>query len=298
MFRHTPQSHFDDLAILSDERHEIRNRSKCCNIQIIRVEPLLLHLPKRLYEFEGDTDPREFLVRIGAVHTMRIDHCVCRRQCTSREMVIGDDNVHPRIQFRNCLYGRNSAVNGNEQVAPLCGELLKCPAVETIPLREAVRNIVGDPASECANILHKQCGRGHPVHVVIPIDDNLLPGVNRVQNAPHSFLHISHEKRIMKRLLLWMQESPRSLCRMYPSIPENLSNERCSSNFSCECISLRRFFPYNPFFQHGSPYNSKRACPWTGSLLYPSTAAGFAAGRRSVRLRSSIQSWLAMKMEE
>ena len=104
----------------------------------------------------------------------------------------------------------------------------------------------------------------------------------------------------MERRILRMQEGARLFLRTYSPMPENLPDDRRDPKLVCKDRSLCRILVHNPFFQHGLPpfRNSKRACHGTGSLLYPSTAAGFAAGRRSVRFLSSIQSWLAMKMEE
>mgnify|MGYP001641463078 CR=1 FL=1 len=138
-------------------------------------------------------------------------------------------------------------------IAPLCRDLPERRSVDPIALREAIRDVVGDLAAECTDVLHEQCGRGHPIHIVIPIDDNPLSAMNRLQNALHSLLHVHHEKRIMKRLVLRMQEGTCRLCRAYPSVPKDLSDDRRRTNLACERGSLCRFLVHNPFFQHRLP---------------------------------------------
>ena len=230
---------------------------------------------------------------------MRIDHGIGGRERAPREMMIGDDDVHPLIHLRNRLYGRDAAVHRDEEITPLRCNLLQCRTVDPVSLRKTVRDVVGDRTAERTDILHQKRGRGHTVYIVVSVDNNLLSAANRTHDPFGRLLHIPHQKGIVERLILRMEKCLCRLRRFDPAMPQNLSDDWCSPKCVCECISLRSLLVHNPFFQHSlPPSNRKRACHGTGSLLYPSTAAGFAAGRRSVRLRSSIQSWLAMKMEE
>ena len=94
----------DDLAVLSDERHEIGDCSERSNIQIIGIEALFLDLPQRLHEFERDADARKILVRVGTVRAVRVDDCIGGRQDTARQMVVGDDDVHRPIHLRHNIH--------------------------------------------------------------------------------------------------------------------------------------------------------------------------------------------------
>ena len=58
--------------------------------------------------------------------------------------------------------------------------------------------------------------------------------MNRLLYTHHGFFHISHERGIMERLILRMKEGLRIFCRAYPSVPEDLTNDRFGSDIACE----------------------------------------------------------------
>ena len=102
---HSRKSHLDDLAVLTDERHEIGDGTERDDVHILRIAPLLLRLPKCLHEFERDTDTREFFERIGTINTVGIEDSIDRRKFRPRQMMIGDDDVHRPVHLRHYVHG-------------------------------------------------------------------------------------------------------------------------------------------------------------------------------------------------
>lgn len=234
---HAGHALLDDTAVLPAQRHDVCDRAERDELEVIRGGRLAVpRLPrprsgKGLAELKGHADAREVLVRIRAVRAMRVEHRTGGRQLAARQMVVRDDDV----ELASALYRRNirdrsdAAVHRDEQVR-LLRNLLERPAVEAVALRHAVGDVEVHLRAEFAQRPRQERRRRHAVDIVVAVDRDVLPLLQRPHNARDGLVHVAHRKRISKRQPLWMQKKFRFLARADAAVPEERRHRRIPAN--------------------------------------------------------------------
>jgi len=143
------QAEVGHRTVLARERRDVRSRGDGHEIQIvIRLFGYALTLAKRLDELEGDAAGGEILEGIRTAGLDGIEDGVGGGKVFGGLVVIADDDVDvERIRSVDCLDGRNSYIDGNNQGGGLVmckGHAIGC---EAEPLVKTVRNVVIDVSS-------------------------------------------------------------------------------------------------------------------------------------------------------
>ena len=84
--------------------------------------------------------------------------------------------------------------------------------VQPVALFNAVRDVADHPAAPLPEKFREQTGGGDAVHVVIPVNGNDFPALQRPADARGGPIHVPHEKRVMEQLGAVGKKCP-SLCR-------------------------------------------------------------------------------------
>ena len=105
-------------------------------------------------------------------------------------MMIGDHDFKPQLARQRHLLNRgDAAVHGDEQIG-LFADFAHCIHVQAISLVMARRNIGIHLEAHGAQVHGENRGGAHAVHVIIAVDRNPKPFLQRLMNDIHRLVHI------------------------------------------------------------------------------------------------------------
>ncbi len=154
---------------------------------------------ERLAELVDDTRPAELGERIVG-RARRDDRAV--GQGRPGPVVVGHDHLEPeRLRLGDLLDGRDPAVDGEDEPDALLGEPTERVARHAVALLEAAREVPHDVRAELAKEQHREGRRADAVDVVVPVDADARPSLDRCADAGDGDVHVAEEVRVVARQL-------------------------------------------------------------------------------------------------
>ena len=197
---HSLQATAHQLAVFTDERHNIRYRSQCRQLRqpLPLWQPARLTLLQRLAQLEGNAYTAQMLKRIAAVTLLGVDNCVSRRQNLRHRMVVRNNNIQRFRRIGYLAQTADAAVHGNHQRCTLFRNIFQRFVIQAVAFAFTLRNVGGNPAAALLQIQVQQGGSTDSVHIIVAVNRNLLSRRQGPLNALNRTLHILQQKRIMK----------------------------------------------------------------------------------------------------
>ena len=164
-------------AILSAQRRDVGDRRERDEIEhaVHRVLVAAQRARECERELERDAHRSEILVRVLAAVLLRIEHRETRRQRTARQVMIGDDDVDPRLA--RDFDGRErvrAAVAGDEHLRARCDGGVHAGEREVVAVLDAPRDERNRIAAEPADGAEQHGGGRHAVHIVVAVHHDAL----------------------------------------------------------------------------------------------------------------------------
>ena len=91
-----------------------------------------------------------------------------------------------------------AAIHSNDQANPLGAHSFDSRQVKPVTFSNTVRNIISDVLIALSEESEKNDDRGYAVSVIIAINDHLLLPMNSKDETLDSFIHVLHQKGIVK----------------------------------------------------------------------------------------------------
>ncbi len=202
--RELRQSFQNEPFVLVTQRHDIGDCSQRHKIQKRIQRQSAFSIPDLvgLNHFEGQrrrAQPGKWIPGAGA---MRIHHGHSRRHGLVRLVMVRDDHIHAQLfRQRNFLVRGRSAVRRHEQRHSFVVKSLHGPQVESVSFPLAVRHIGPDIGADRTEERQVQARRSHPVYVVVAVETDRLPGLDRPVQSLDRNLHVGDQEGIMGKLM-------------------------------------------------------------------------------------------------
>ncbi len=140
-------------------------------------ESRVLLAEERLRELRDNTGTAEIGKRVLG-GTRGHDRAI--RQRLAGPMVIGDDHVHAEtLRLLDLGDSRDSAVDGENELHALLGELGDCRGRNPVTLLEPAREMPDDVGTELTERQRRERRRADAVDVVVAMDTDPLPPFDR-----------------------------------------------------------------------------------------------------------------------
>jgi hypothetical protein len=164
-----------------------------------------------LHEFEPHPTAAQFLVGIGAVRALRVEHRHGIGQCFARKVVVADDHVHaPCVGMVHLVHRADAAVEGDDERKPVVGRKVDALGAHAIALAIAVGNVEVQVAQVFQEAIDQGHGRG-AVHIIVAIDEHLLAIAKGAHQAVNGLVHVLHQEGVVEVVERWAEEIP---CRL------------------------------------------------------------------------------------
>ncbi len=174
-----------------------------------------------------DPGPGQIRIGVDAVRTMGVDHGHRRRQHRSRNVVIGDDDVHPQLRGEGHLgHVAHPAVASDHELDASRSERAETIRGQAVSLRQPRGDVANRVHPKASQGQHPDRDRGHAIGVVVAPDRNRLPGRQRGLDAVHRALGIGHQGQGREIRQAGAQESGQALRRIDPPPGEKRRNRR------------------------------------------------------------------------
>ena len=159
-------------------------------------------------DFEHDADAAQEPVRISATFLVRIQNGYgIGEPAFPNLVVVADDDIESYlIGERGFLHGGDAAVGGEDQDASAVADFFERLLVHAVSLDHSLGDVVIVRRIQFPEEMDHQCGGGDPVHIVIPIHGDFLPGFNSRDDAVHGLFHPQHQKRVVKLCEVGLEE--------------------------------------------------------------------------------------------
>ena len=196
------QSGLDDGAVLPRHGHHVGHRTHSGQIGVV-----LKHLPRPLRsghrhgQLQCHPHAGQPLEGVRAVGAVGVHHRHSGGQGVLALVVVGDHHVHPKSGGKpHFLHGGDAAVHGNDEGHPLVGQGLDGLQVEAVTFLQAVGNVGGHLSPHVPQAVGEQTGGGDAVHVVVSIDRQMLPRLQRPAYPRRRPVHIPQQHGVQHRL--------------------------------------------------------------------------------------------------
>ena len=131
-------------------------------------------------------------------------------------MVIGDDHLEPaRLRAGDLLDGGDPAVDRQDEPDALVRQSLERLARDAVALLEPARQMPADVRAELTQDEHGERGRADAVDVVVAVDADPLPALDRGADPLDGGRPFRREERVVTRKLR-VEERPRASGSSYP----------------------------------------------------------------------------------
>ena len=115
-------------------------------------------------------------------------------------VVIGDHHVHAKSGGKgHLLHGGDAAVHRDNEGHPLVGQGVDGLQVEAVPLLQTVGDVGGHMPPHAPQAVGKQAGGGDAVHIVVPVDRQVLPCLQRPAHPRRRPVHVPQQHGVQHR---------------------------------------------------------------------------------------------------
>ena len=141
----------------------------------------------------------------GAPGELRGDHDALRQRALDL-VVVGDDDVHAElVRPGDFVAGADAAVDGDEQLDALAGELLDRRRGDAVAFGEAVRQAPAHVGAELLEHAHEQEGGGDAVGVVVAVHGDGLAALQGPVDAAARLCHPGQQVGVVDEVV-WLEE--------------------------------------------------------------------------------------------
>ena len=208
------QTNRHNRPVFTGELRDVSHRSDRHNLHKRRDLRFASVFPEqRVNQFESDSDAGEVLVRVFTPKLIWIEHGKSRWRTFFfvRQMVIGDDHVEPDLARPVEWFVRaNAAVNTDHELAAIGESLFECCLLNAVAFGETMRDMKADVCAEEFQRAQEDRGSSCSVNVVIAIDQHALTVCDGVLQTRDGLFHAEHGIRLVKLIVSWRKEDPRS----------------------------------------------------------------------------------------
>ena len=195
------QPRFDKTAVFAAQRDNIGDGAEADKIRKLRKQ--LRHLlfgRKRADQFERDADAGPVLEFARAIAAVRVDHRFGARQMGADLVVVGHNEFHAKVidVFRFFQRG-NAVIHGDDQLDAVLKQTVDRLAVQAVALAVAVGDVAHHIRADHFKIKIQQRRSRDAVRVIVAVNRDALPCVQRKLDRLHGLVHIADGKRIAKR---------------------------------------------------------------------------------------------------
>ncbi len=162
---------------------------------------------QRLGELERHAGAAQILVLGRAVGPARIEDRAGRREGITGQVVVGDDDLHPRrARSGDAVHGGNAAVAGDDDARAHPLRLRETREAKVISVPQPVRDERVHGRPRLAQYAREQSGGALSVHVVIAVHENRSVFAHRARQDLHGDTHVGPAERIGETLELGTEE--------------------------------------------------------------------------------------------
>ena len=194
----------DESAVLAlpvrGERHEVSDCPEGDEVEKLRRGRPPEVLAEPADQLVRDPDTGELPVRVGLPSAMCVDDRQRGGERLRREVMVGDDRVDPRLQEGVDLgVVGDAAVGGDYQAESLLDGAEDERARDAVTVRPVpdvhLQRVLREERAKTAI----EDGRpGQPIDVEVAVDEDPLPGLDRLHDAADGALHVGEQKRGME----------------------------------------------------------------------------------------------------
>ena len=203
------QAHPDDGAVLPQQGHHVGHGAHGGQVGVL-PEELVRPVPAQgHHQLQGHPHAGQVLEGIGAVLPVGVHHCHGLGQALLALVVVGDDHVHPQGGcVGRLLHGGDAAVHGDDQGDSPLRQGPDRGRIHPVALVQPVGDVILHPGPPGAEVVGQQAGGGDPVHVIVPVDGDLLPGLQGPLHPGHRSVHVLHEEGVPELIRAAGQKGP------------------------------------------------------------------------------------------
>ena len=244
-------------AVLADHRHEVGGNADHQQVQqrdqALEGDAELLRVG--LHQLESHAAARQVVEGIMAVFALGVQHRHGRREGLFRQMVVADDDLDPLAAgIFHLVDGLDAAVERDDQAETAVGRPVDALVGHAVALVVAVGNVEIDLVGETRDEGIDQRDGRRAVHVIIAIDQDLLPGGDRAVQALHGLVHVLHQEGVVQGVQRGAEEGAGLLEGLDAPLDEEFGQHPVDADLRREPLDLRgvgRFFE-DPltFFRH------------------------------------------------
>src|SRR5829696_4460118 len=141
-------------------------------------------------------------------------------------MVIGDDHVETMIARPvEWFVSANATVDTDDEFVAIGEGLLERGLLNAVTFGEAMRDVKASLRAEQLQSAQQHGGSSGAIDVVIAIDQNGLASFDRASQTSDGLSHAEHGIRLVKLIVSWRQEDPRSALVGVSTVNEKSSQD-------------------------------------------------------------------------
>ena len=215
------QAKIGQHAVFACYRHNIRR-----NAQSHQIEQLLqmgkvntIGHGKSLHELEPYATARKFRIRIMAIGPLGIQHGNSRWYHLVCRMMVTNYKVNrTRLGISHLAHGLNTTVQCYYQRKAIVGGIVYSFNRYAITFRITVGYIEIHIRIDFFQKLIYQCHSRRSVHIVIPVNKNLLITLHGMCQPINSPVHIGHQERVIQHAQIRTEKTTRIIIGSYPAL--------------------------------------------------------------------------------
>ena len=182
------QSLCDECAVLSHQRHDIRYRAQRHQVQILLdIRPALFELLKKCHhQFIRQPYSGNMIIGIHLIVFLLADNGNCRRHGFTRQVMIGQDHIHPKLLRQPYFFaGADAAIHRDQYLCTQLRQAADRIQIQAIAFRKTIRDIGLYIRTQFLQRLRKQRCAGDAIHIEITVHHHFLMFPNGLFDALH-----------------------------------------------------------------------------------------------------------------
>ena len=237
---HFPQPFGHDDAVFAHNRHHIRHRAQRDQVGIA-VQHRVRVACQRADQLKRHAHACQTVERIGAVRPLIVHNRIRVRQRIVALVVVGDHHLHAKLaRHSDLLVRRDARIHCDQQAGALLIELFHRLARQAVALAQTVGDVIFAYCADAAQIIHHDTGCSDAVHIIVPIDYNMLAPADRAADYRGGLFHIGHKQRVVQAGAVAAEIGCRRLRRVDPARGQNRGGKRRITARARQRVHARR----------------------------------------------------------